>query len=241
MILHKERWLWLCSDEGDDSACHRIDLKKGRVTKLLRAELLLECGKKVFYVTSGPDDAIVFGKVKTFWGLKEEALFTVPAQGDDDFGPVLTMPGRCERFACVRKRGDTSTLEVFDGRGQRINTIALPGSVDFDGMPAGAEWTPDGAMLWLAMEGEDADGASYAGLAEISVADGATRIIKLNPDGLPDDLMPLQLTLSPDGMRLAVTMMGDERVRLCLVDLRDEGRTVSLAPEPTGPHASGAR
>jgi hypothetical protein len=240
MILHKERWLWLCADEGEKGACYRVDLKKGRVRKLSQPEFFIGGGERVFYAKEGPDNAIVFGRVKTFWGLKEKTLFTVPGQGEDDFGPVLTMPSRCERFACVRKRGDTSTLEVFDGHGQRINTIALPGSVEFDGMPTGVEWTPDGAVLWMAVAGEDADGASYAGLAEIAVDDGSTRIIKLNPDGLPDGFTPLQLSLSPDGSYLAVTMMGDECVRLCLVDLRDEGRPVTLAPEPTAPQSAGA-
>ena len=231
MILQDKRWLWLHGGKKEDE-CFRMDLRKGRVTELGRDLMLFGTAKKVFFVKEAFDGGLVVGRMKTFWGLREKPLFTVSTQADDELVPVLAVPSRCERFACVRQRQETQTLEIYDGKGRNIGKIPVHESLDADEALTGAEWSPDGTTLWLAVEGEDADGIQYAGLAEITVAEGATRIIKLDEGGVLGDLKPLQLSLSPDGAYLAVTMMGDESVRLCLVDLRDEGRPITLAPEP---------
>lgn len=235
VLLQHRRWLWLSGDDG----CRRVDLTGKKVRQLKQAQVVFGNEERIFFVAEGSGDSIIFGRVKTFLGVRETPLFTVSARENETIIPVLAVPKDCVRFACVKSRDNKQTLALYDKKGACTKEIDLPESLECDDHGvAGAEWNPDGSILWLATKGEDEAGKEYTGIAEIQIDNGAVRIIKVNEDRRYGDLLPLHLSLSPTGSHLAASVMNteapesDEYAGLCLVDLTTSDRNVTLLLPP---------
>ena len=228
VFMQGKRWLWLQSDEG----CFRVDLDKGKASRLKRAKVPLKQGGKLFYAGEASEKGIEFGRIKTLFSLKEQPLFTVTPEKEEGLTPLTGMPERCTRFACISKSDTAKRLRVYDDSGKCLKTIPLPEQTDFGkDVILCSEWSPDGGTVWLTLKGTDS-GVEYTGLAEIRVADGNVRIIKINNNNEFGDLKPLQPSLSPSSAWLAVSTLQKETVGLCLVDLTSNARTATFASPP---------
>jgi len=236
ILLQGRRWLWIL---GND-VCFRVNLKTGKATPLKQVLPFLGGNRKVSFVRQ-PDDEITFGRIRTFISLKEVPLFTIRPQENETLVPIAATPHGGARFACIRILGEAKTLRVFNKRGHCTKEVVLPESVgsDDDILP-GAEWNSDGSVLWIPVTGEEGAGKRYTGIAEINVADGSVRIIRVNEDNRYGDLGLLQVSLAPNGRCLAASTLSDgegevrRQVGLCLVDLTtDERRVTVLLPSGT--------
>ncbi|HOD52881.1 MAG TPA: hypothetical protein PKY01_18945 [Candidatus Hydrogenedentes bacterium] len=236
VFLEGKRWLWLMGE----SNAFRVDVTKGKAEPLQRAKVVTKSNGKVFYFGESAKEEIEFGRVKTFPSLKEQPLFTVTPENGKDLTPLTAMPSKCVRFSYVVKSDSSNTLLICDEKGQRLKAILLPEQTEL-GEPPNAEWTPDGTMLWLTVRGTDS-GVEYTGIAEIRVADGHVRIVRIDTNKEHGGLEPLQLSLSPNGTCLAASTATDKTAGLCLVDLTGDARTVTFVPAPAtpGPAKTGA-
>jgi len=229
ILLHKQRWLWIL---GDD-ACFRVDLKKRKATELKQAQVLIGAGRKVFFLRQAPDDGFVFGRIRTFFSLKEAPLFTLSPEEGEELFPVTAVPEKRLHFACIKHTDKANAMMILDRKGVCTKEILLPRSIEFDHefLP-GAEWNSDGTILWVTVSGEDDERTEYTGIIEINVPEGSVKVIKVNEDERYGDLKPWHLSLSPTGTHLAASMAGDDGFALCLVDLRTEERAVTVVPPP---------
>ncbi len=235
IILQRGRWLWLPNDDG----CCRMDLKNKELRVLKQAQAVFGDETRLFYAARGADGGVVFGKIGTWFGLREKPLFTVPPIPDVEVYPILAAPGEALRFACLQRRTDSSILAAYDGKGVLVKEIPLPDSAKWDDDSAGgAAWKADGSALWIPTASVNKDNLEYTGIAEVRIADGAVRIIKVNEHQTYGALEPFQLSLSPDGEHLAASVVrtehsdSDDLVGLCIVDVSGEERPVSLILPP---------
>jgi hypothetical protein len=186
----------------------------------------------VFYVGGNSEDVIEFGRIRTLFGLRERPLFSLVEKEGEDLFPVAAMPVQGTRFAVIVRSQETKRLWVYDEAGRRLAEIPLPTQIDFeDDMLIGAEWSPDGTVLWVTAEVENEAGVSCNGIVEIHLAERSVRTIKIN-EGQHGDLAPLHISRSPSGSHLAVSTLRSEKPGLCIVDLTSDARTVTLVPPP---------
>ena len=150
---------------------------------------------------------------------------------------LLSPDGRRVAYAWFVDRGDTGTttcrcryeLRVMDVGGPAAATPSVLMTVDdpaFWVRPIG--WLPDGASIVVARtvtQGRDEIGS-------VSLTDGAYRLIRAGAGRLGD-----RLSVSPDGRRIAMSVIGgDTGSDIALVDVAS-GRTAPLVAHPANDSA----
>ncbi|MCP4640299.1 MAG: hypothetical protein GY851_07705 [bacterium] len=236
-VLTDGRWLWYAAEgspEGD--CCFRVDLENGTVDHLSEAGIVMPCGRKLFYFGALEDDSLVAGRIKTFFGLKQTRLFTVPDEKGVSIEPILAMPRDTVRFGVLQERDGIQTAVVFNKRGKEIASVSWSDPIDCEDEVNGAAWSHDGETLWLTGDISNPDGTGGPGIAEIDIATGMVCPIRIDQGDREDELGPMHLSLSPDGRTLAASGIGENTWGLILVDLtKDERPTKVVGPPPMRP------